>query len=62
MKSHLIDLDKDGIWDDDYEKFYTRRIKRITRELNKFIIPQDIASGEQLETYEDVEEEELENE
>ena len=27
MKTHLIDLDKDGIWEDDYEKFYYSRLR-----------------------------------
>lgn len=62
MKSHLIDIDEDGIWENDYGKFYNQRIKRISRELNKFIIPQEAATGEQLEIYADSEEEEFDEE
>lgn len=53
MKTHLIDLDKDGIWQDDYEKFYYSRLRRINKELNKFIIPQESYIDEQLEVYKD---------
>jgi len=59
MKSHLIDIDKDGIWDNDYDKFYHSRLKRITKALNKFIIAPEIASEQPLEVYEDIEEPEL---
>ena len=41
MKTHLIDIDKDGIWSDDYYKFYENRSKRIIQKLNRFIIPQN---------------------
>ena len=59
MKSHLIDIDKDGIWENDYDKFYHSRLKRISKALNKFIIPQDNVFEKTLETYEDIEEPEL---
>ena len=54
MKSHFIDIEKDGIWENDYDKFYHNRLKRVTKEINKFIINQD--STGPLETYEDIEE------
>ncbi len=54
MKSHLIDIEKDGIWENDYDAFYDNRLERITKALQKFIIPQD--TKEELEVYEDVEE------
>lgn len=54
MKSHFIDIEKDGIWENDYDKFYHNRLKRVTKEINKFIINQDSTGS--LETYEDVEE------
>lgn len=54
MKSHFIDLEKDGIWDNDYEIFYDNRLQRITKSLQKFIITQN--TKEELEVYEDVEE------
>lgn len=38
MKTHLIsDLDKFGVWEDDYEKFLERRSERIVNELRKRI-------------------------
>ncbi len=55
MKTHFIDIEKDGIWDNDYDTFYHNRLKRITLALRKFIIKQDEAEGE-LEVYEDIEE------
>ena len=60
MKTHLIDIEKDGIWENDYEKFYYARLKRIVNKLNKFIIQQEIPEHS-LETYEDIEEPELNN-
>jgi len=59
MKTHLIDINKDGIWDNDYDKFYHSRLKRISRALNKFIIPQELTE-QTLEIYQDIEEPELE--
>lgn len=55
MKTHFIDINKDGIWGNDYDTFYSNRIKRIASTLNKMIIPQDAPSNE-LEVYEDIEE------
>lgn len=61
MKTHLIDIEKDGIWDNDYELFYKNRLKRITRKLSNLIIKQELIP-ENLEKYEDIEEpEEIEN-
>lgn len=59
MKTHLIDIEKDGIWENDYDKFYHSRLKRISKALNKFIIPQETTSEQPLEVYEDIEEPEL---
>jgi len=55
MKTHFIDIDKDGIWENDFDLFYDNRLKRIANALNNMIIPQDVANNE-LEVYEDVEE------
>lgn len=42
MTPHLItDLQKFGIWDDDYEVFLTMRIKEIQKEMKKRIIFND---------------------
>ena len=59
MNSHYIDIDNDGIWENDYETFFANRRKRITKAINKFIIPQE--SLKSLEVYEDVEELEQES-
>lgn len=54
MKTHLIDLNNDGIWDNDYYTFFENRLERIADTLTKLIIPQDINDTE-LEVYEDIE-------
>lgn len=54
MLSHYINLETDGIWDNDYENFFNKRINRIAKELNKKIIPQE--RPENIEIYEDIEE------
>lgn len=56
MKTHLIDIEKDGIWENDYEKFYNSRLKRISKALNRFIISQEVGTAPSLEVYEDIEE------
>ena len=38
MSTHLIDVNADGIYTDDYGKFFTNRIKRIKQELSKRLI------------------------
>ena len=55
MKSHLINLPEDGIWENDYEKFYYSRLKRIVKELNKMILISENQETK-LEVYEDIEE------
>lgn len=58
MKSHLInDLDKFGIWDNDYEKFLKQRAKVVSRELRKRIIEQEIDKTMSVEIQEDDSEE-----
>ncbi|WP_118194685.1 DUF262 domain-containing protein [Albibacterium indicum] len=52
METHMInDLETFGIWDDDYTKFFEKRIEAISVELKRYIIPQ--RSNEPLEYYED---------
>lgn len=41
MKTHLISLDRFGIWENDYKKFFEMRIKKINKELLKKIIIQN---------------------
>ena len=55
MKTHLIDVENDGIWSNDFITFYNNRLTEITNKLSSFIIPQD-TTGQALEVYEDVEE------
>jgi len=55
MKTHFIDINKDGIWDNDYYTFYENRLERITDALSKLIIHQDVINIE-LEVYQDIEE------
>jgi len=58
MKTHLIDdLEKFGVWSDDYEKFLTMRSKAISRELKKRVIPREIDKQGQVSTANDLEEE-----
>ena len=37
MKTHLIDLDTFGVWEDDYERFFRERCKLISRKLRAWI-------------------------
>ena len=47
MKTHLIDLDKFGVFDNDYDLFYKERCRAFSRELKKRVIPQEIDQEEQ---------------
>jgi len=61
METHLIeDLDEYGIWENDYSKFFNNRIQKISELLSNKIIPQDSVESE-LEKYEDLDQEEMEN-
>lgn len=59
-KTHLIDLDKDGIADDDYTMFFHRRCETISKELQKRIIPRETDLMGQPVKSDDLEEIELE--
>ena len=50
MKTHLINIDTFGIFEDNYDKFFTKRCKAFSRESQKRIIPQDVDSKEQAVT------------
>ncbi len=39
LKTHLIDLDKDGVLNDEYDTFFNNRAERVSKELEKLIIP-----------------------
>lgn len=54
MKTLLIDLDKDGVLDDDYARFFNARAKRVSRKLAAKIIVQE--EPDNPEIYEDGEE------
>jgi hypothetical protein len=42
MKTHLISLESSGIWKNDYDAFFTRRCRALSRKLEQRIIRQDI--------------------
>jgi hypothetical protein len=46
MKTHLINIDRDGVFDDDYDEFFHRRCQALSRQLKKRIIEQEIDSKE----------------
>ena len=56
MKTHLISLGRNGgVWDDDYEKFFNYRSKKISKELKKRIIPQKLDTQGQTPNSDDLE-------
>lgn len=57
LKTHLIDLNADGILNNDYEKFFYNRAERISKILNEKIISQN--TDVELEKYEEFAEEEI---
>lgn len=61
MLTHLIDIDHDGIFENNYELFFTSRLQRISTSLNMFIITQELNSDLDLEVYEDINEIDSEN-
>lgn len=59
MRSHLIDVNKFGIWENDYDTFFEKRCKAISRELTKRVIHRDVDdSGQEVHT-DDFEETEM---
>jgi len=57
IKTHYIDLEKDGIWEDNYEKFYRNRAKRVSQALKRRMIKQDVDSMGRTTNYDDYEQE-----
>jgi hypothetical protein len=58
MKTHLIhDLEKFGVWENDYDVFFDKRAAAISKELRKRIIEQSIDSQPQPDLVDDYEEE-----
>jgi len=61
MKTHLIlDLDKFGVWEDDYQTFIGERAKAVSNELKKRIVSQDIDKVSQTAFSDDYDESALE--
>lgn len=61
MKSHLIwDLDKFGVWEDDYQRFITERAEAVSNELKNRLVSQDIDRETQPEFFDDYDESSLE--
>lgn len=57
LKSHLINTDTFGVWENDYEMFFKSRCEVISKELEKRVIPQPVdAQGQDVHTddFEDV--------
>ena len=59
MKSHLINIRRDGIWDNDFNIFFANRAKAVSRELKNRILPDKIDEKGQIEFDSDFEESEL---
>lgn len=60
MKTHLIDnLDRFGVWNDDYDRFFDERAKAVSRELSKRIIRRDIDNQGQANIVNDSEPESI---
>jgi len=58
MQTHLIiDLDKFGVWDDDYDRFLEKRSSEISKKLQKWIVKRDIDEHGQVSRVDDFEEE-----
>lgn len=47
MRTHLINLESDGVWDNDYRRFARARCRAIARELNKRLITPDDAAPDE---------------
>ena len=55
LRTHLIDIERAGVLDNDYNKFFEYRCRAIARELAKGLIPQDIDKQGQASNYDDYE-------
>lgn len=42
MKTHLIDVNRFGIWDNDYETFFRKRCQALSRRLGRRVIHRDV--------------------
>jgi len=59
METHLIDLDTFGVWNNDFDSFFLKRAKAVSRHLKKRVIPQDVDTKGQKENPRDYEELEM---
>lgn len=60
MKTHLIDdLDEFGIWNDDYDRFIDNRALKVSEEIKKRIIVQEVDTERQEPIFDDEEEVEV---
>jgi len=59
MKTHLVDLDTSGVWNNDFDRFFVKRAKAVSRHLEKRLIPQDVDTKGQKENPRDYEELEM---
>lgn len=59
MRSHLIDLNDFGVFDDDYDKFFKKRCRMLSKELRKRVIEQEIDLKETAISADQTTEEEL---
>lgn len=58
MKTHLINLETFGIWENDYDKFFKKRAQFFNRELKKRLITRTIDEKGQMVNNDDYEEDE----
>ena len=56
MRTHLIDADKFGVWDNDYDRFLRQRCGAIARELSSKVIRRDVDAHGQIPALDDFEE------
>jgi len=57
MRTHLIDVDEFGIWENDYDTFFKRRCEVLAAELQRRVIPQQVDQREQEPTADDADDE-----
>ena len=55
LRTHLINVDRAGVLDDDYDKFFNYRCRAIARELAKNLIPREIDEQIQIPSQDDFE-------
>lgn len=55
LSTHLISLDRAGVLEDNYDKFFSYRCRAIARELAKSVIPQEIDEQVQIPSQDDFE-------